>query len=210
VNAYVRAYYSTIPSFYGLLTRLGSLGAFPRLHRRAVETLEPRPGDTVLDMGCGTGMLLPFLMARVGPQGRVIGVDASPNMLIQARRRVQGQRWSNVDLRLADALAFEPPARLDGVIFSISLSAMPRCEQILERAIGFLKPGGRLVVLDALEAHGHPLYVLSNLYTRLKAPVVGSRFGNRICEVAQTSLDQVRIEVVHGGLYTIVSGMARR
>lgn len=205
---HIDAYYSAVAPIWDLLVRLGSVGAFPRLHRRAADALELRAGQTVLDIGCGTGLLLPFLAERVGPDGRVVAVDASARMLSAARRRVERHGWNNVELRHSQADAFEPVPPVHGVVFSISLSAFPECESTFERAIAFLEPGGRMVVVDAFLNYGRPIYRVANLYTRLKAPVVGSALNNRIRETANVRLDRPRIDIAHGGLYTIISGRA--
>src|SRR3990172_4308941 len=56
----------------------------------AVKRLAVQPGETVIDLGCGTGLSLRLLVDAVGPDGRVTGVDASPDMLARARHRVEG------------------------------------------------------------------------------------------------------------------------
>jgi Methyltransferase domain len=62
--------------------------AFRRWRELVVEQLPARPGDTVLDVGCGTGLCLPLLQHRVGPSGTIVGIDASAQMLDRARARV--------------------------------------------------------------------------------------------------------------------------
>jgi SAM-dependent methyltransferase len=69
-----------------------------RSQRAAIERLELRPGETVLDIACGTGINLSALARRVGANGRVIGVDLSPDMLAIARARATGTGLANVTL----------------------------------------------------------------------------------------------------------------
>lgn len=75
----------------------------------AVDALELSPGDTVVEVGCGTGANLPLLAARVGPTGRVVGVDITDAMLERARALVLARGLRNVELVLSDARAFTYP-----------------------------------------------------------------------------------------------------
>ena len=72
--------------------------AFQPWRERLVERLPARPGDTVLDVGCGTGLCLPMLHDKVGATGRIVGIDASEQMLQVAADRVAAHGWSNVRL----------------------------------------------------------------------------------------------------------------
>src|SRR5688500_687888 len=71
---------------------------FSRWQRLAVERLELRSGETVIDVACGTGLNFPVLEERIGPEGKVIGIDLSPAMLAIARQRVDAAGWGNVEL----------------------------------------------------------------------------------------------------------------
>jgi ubiquinone/menaquinone biosynthesis C-methylase UbiE len=64
-----------------------------RCRRDTVNALALTPGDTVIDLACGTGLNFPLLQKAVGESGKIIGVDLSPEMLDQARRRVQKAGW---------------------------------------------------------------------------------------------------------------------
>src|SRR6516162_2283991 len=68
------------------------------VRRRAVQAVQVQPGDTVLDIACGTGLNLAALSARVGAAGRVIGIDMSSAMLLIAEERVQAGGLRNVEL----------------------------------------------------------------------------------------------------------------
>jgi ubiquinone/menaquinone biosynthesis C-methylase UbiE len=81
-----------------------AIGFRDRAYRqRAVDALALAQGDTVVELGCGTGRNFEMLARAVGPGGRVIGVDISDAMLSRARRRVVRHGWSNVELVRSDA-----------------------------------------------------------------------------------------------------------
>jgi demethylmenaquinone methyltransferase/2-methoxy-6-polyprenyl-1,4-benzoquinol methylase len=121
----------------------------PAFRRNAVDRLQLRPGDRVLEIGCGTGRNLPFLRTAVGPAGRVYGVDISHGMLARARDLCQRQHWDNVCLIEQDALDYLAPEPLDGVIFGLSYSTMPHHLAVLHHCWNQLRPGGSLVIMDA-------------------------------------------------------------
>ncbi len=121
---------------------------FPRARRRAVAALALKRGDVVLEIGAGTGRNFPYLVEAVGPSGSIIAVDASPGMLAEARRLIERNGWSNVELLQQDAARLEIDRDLDGVLFSLSYSAIPEPRPALARAWERLKPSSRVVVMD--------------------------------------------------------------
>jgi demethylmenaquinone methyltransferase/2-methoxy-6-polyprenyl-1,4-benzoquinol methylase len=121
----------------------------PGFRAKAVDRLDLRPGETVLEIGCGTGRNLPFLSKAVGPHGRVLGVDLSPGMLARARALCKHNQWRNVELIESDAAHYRAPAPLDGVMFGLSYNTMPHHLLVLREAWAQLRPGGRLVIMDA-------------------------------------------------------------
>jgi len=114
--------------------------------RQVIAALGLQAGETVLDVGCGTGWNIPHLRQGVGPGGRVIGLEMSGRMLERARRTGSAP---NVVLRQGDAsrddVAVEP---LDAALFSYSLSAIPEPERALDNVLRRLRPGGRLGIVD--------------------------------------------------------------
>lgn len=120
----------------------------PTFRRHAVEWLNLKPGERVLEIGCGTGRNLPFLRSAVGASGHVYGVDISAGMLAKARELTAQNHWPNVGLVEQDAAEFAPPEPLDAVVFGFSYNTMPHHQAVLRHAWSLLRPGGRLVIMD--------------------------------------------------------------
>jgi SAM-dependent methyltransferase len=121
------------------------LAPYEFIRRMAVQHLQLRSGDCVLDLGCGTGMSLPLLHDAVGPAGRVVAVDLSPDMLAQARNRVQRERWANVELlgsAVEDALL---PRHADAALFHFTHDIV-QSPSALDHVLQRLRPGARIVV----------------------------------------------------------------
>jgi SAM-dependent methyltransferase len=106
----------------------------------------PAGCESALDAGCGTGDLARLLAPRCG---RVLGLDLSPNMVAEARRRSAGV--ANVEFAVADLMT-EPlePAAFDCVASVATLHHLP-LDAALERLAGLLRPGGVLLVLDIVD-----------------------------------------------------------
>jgi ubiquinone/menaquinone biosynthesis C-methylase UbiE len=120
-----------------------------KFRRRAAHMTAIRPGDRVLEIGCGTGRNIAFLREAVGHSGHVYGVDLSQGMLDMARETCAQNGWSNITLTHADALEYRAPQQLDGVMFGLSYNTMPNHRAVLRQALSQLRPGGRIVIMDA-------------------------------------------------------------
>ena len=139
----------------GLIPFFEWLLFLPRgLREKTVDRLELQTGDRVLEVGCGTGRNFPYLCKAVGASGRVYGVDLSAGMLREIEDLNQKHGWNNISLTQGDAADFRAPEPLDGVLFSLSLNTMPHHMEVLRQAWAQLKPGGRLVIMDAKVPNG--------------------------------------------------------
>jgi arsenite methyltransferase len=114
---------------------------------RTLERLALRPGDHVVDLGCGPGLLAFEMAGRVGPTGLVEGIDASPSMLTLARRRLALRPWVHLHAGDVTALPFD-----DGVFDAAVCTQVYEFVPDITRALGelrrVLKPGGRAIVID--------------------------------------------------------------
>lgn len=113
------------------------------LRRRTIPRLRLQPGDVVLDVGCGTGSSFPLIEERIGPEGRLIGIEQSPEMLARARQQVARRGWQNVTLIEAAAQEAEIPVQADAAL-TFFVHDITRSPEALENVFKHVKPGGRV------------------------------------------------------------------
>lgn len=137
------------------------------LRREAISALALEPGQTVLDVGAGTGLSLPDLSHAIGPGGRIVAVEPCDAMLRQARERVRLERIaSRVDFLPCPAEDADYGAMLgrglaDAALFFFTHDVL-QSEAALDRALAALKPGARIVAAGL--AWAPPWLPLSNLF----------------------------------------------
>jgi ubiquinone/menaquinone biosynthesis C-methylase UbiE len=136
--------------YYDVLAWLLTLGRERALRERLTELAGLRPGESVLDVGCGTGTLAIVAKHRVESSGAVVGIDASPEMIERAKRKaIKAGAEVRFQIAVVEALPF-PDASFDVVFSTLMLHHLPRpvreqCAREMRRVV---KPDGRIVAVD--------------------------------------------------------------
>jgi demethylmenaquinone methyltransferase/2-methoxy-6-polyprenyl-1,4-benzoquinol methylase len=135
---------------YDITSRFYPVPGYPQRAQRlrAAQALGLRPGDTVVDIACGTGLNFPLLEEVIGPDGRIVGVDLTDAMLARAQARIEANGWSNISLVQADAADFDFPTQVDAILSTYALSQVPECAEVIAHGAAALSGGGHWVVLD--------------------------------------------------------------
>jgi ubiquinone/menaquinone biosynthesis C-methylase UbiE len=118
--------------------------ATQRLSERLVETLDPRPGETILELAAGPGDTGFLAAERLGPGGLLLSTDVAPEMVQAARRRAAELEVENVEFRVVDAAAIDlPDGSVDGVVCRFGLMLVVDVEAAFAEVARVLRPGGR-------------------------------------------------------------------
>ncbi len=212
---------------YDALNSVMTAGLHHRWRQRAAERAALGPGDSALDVCCGTGDLALELAGRVSPGGHVVGCDFSEPMLDLAREKARGRAAGAVRFEWADALSLPYDAgRFDAVTVGFGVRNLADLDRGLREMTRVLRPGGRLVVLEITQPTRPPLSVFYSLWFDRIVPLLGAFSGDseaysylpesvrnfpsphRLAEMMDAAgLEQIRWTVLAGGIIAIHSGV---
>ena len=174
----VAAMFDDIAPVYDRMNTLMTLGSDRRWRRLAVEATRLRPGDSVIDVACGTGRLSAALAERVGPFGRVVGVDLSPAMIDLARRT--NPDVVQLEFQVGNALRLPADdATFDAATIAFGLRNLADFEAGFRELARVVKPGGRVVCLELSMPRPRAWGRLYHALFRRSAPLLGSLFRRR-------------------------------
>lgn len=181
-----------------------------------IESLDLQPGTQVLDIGCGTGLNFGLLQQRVGPQGIIVGIDRSPEMLAQARRKAIRRNWANVILIEADATTLAPPViraeiaarggreHSEAVLATYALSLMTDWETAWTNMSLMSSADALMAIVDMQEPTGRFSFTapLARAACRLGGADITTRPWNRV----ERDCANVRATSARGGHIQIRTG----
>lgn len=156
----VRQLYDRVAPFYDLLTAPYRWIGTGRIVDEAIRQLRLRPGDTVVDLGTGTGRNLVALSNAVGPDGHVVGVDLSPQMLQRARARATAHQLSNVELVEGDIATFRLPPVASGVIATYAIEMLPDYDDVIARLVNQMPDEGRIALVGLRDPAAWPEWLI--------------------------------------------------
>lgn len=164
-----QAFYGRWARLYDVIATLPGIGSW---RERAADSLDLSPGDTVVEMGCGTGANFPHLRERVGSSGAVIGVDFTRGMLDRAAERIAAEGWANVHLVHGDATA-PPIETVDAVCASFVVGMFSEPAAVVENWLSLVRPSGQIALLDAArssQSKARPLDAAFRLFVAASTP----------------------------------------
>jgi ubiquinone/menaquinone biosynthesis C-methylase UbiE len=181
-----------------------------RYRKTAISGLNLKPGDTVVEIGCGTGLNFTYLLRTIGRTGRLIGVDLTDSMLEKAADRVKKQGWKNVNLIRSDAAAYVFPQNINGVLSTFAITLVPEYQAVIEKSSQALADGGRLVVLDFKLPENWPRWLV-RIFVMLTKPfgVSLDLADRRPWETMEKCFSRVTVSEIYGGLVYIAVGEKR-
>ena len=185
------------------------LALFEPVRQRAIGRLRLKNGDRVLDVGCGTGLSFSALEGLVGPEGSIVGIEQSPEMIERARARAADNGWQNVALIAASVEEAAIPLAADAALFHFTHDIM-RTRNALANVCRHLKPGGRIVAagLKWAPVRTMPLNILVwNAAMRSTSTLEGL---GRPWSHLEPLVPQLKLEQMLGGTVYIVSGVVKQ
>ena len=172
-----KIYTETLPTKYDM--RQKHMARFKEI---AIAESKIKTGDQVIVFCCGTGMDFPYIINKIGQNGKIIGIDFSDQMLSIANRKVSKNEWLNIDLILEDVTKFDYNKYLlnpsDVGICSLGISIIPDYKNAFYNLLNCVKDGGEVIIGDMQLAKG--FYSIFNPVTLFfSKPFGGSREGHK-------------------------------
>ncbi len=183
-RSYVQRLFGRIANVYDLLNRLMSFGLDTYCRKKAARYLALGTGETGLDLGTGTGDLALAVIRRSGPGTHMIGMDITPEMLEQGRRKIKRLGLQDsIELRSGDAEHIDlPDNSVDGCCSAFTVRNLTDIKQGFREMQRVVRPGGRVVCLEISHPPGKVFGALFYFYFYKLAPLFGTIIAKAVEE----------------------------
>jgi len=149
-------YYDKFSKVYDLFS---SKQYYHQARRQAVEALELKTNQTILNVPCGTGQNFEYFQEYLKDTGLIIGIDLSTGMLGKAKTKRDKNGWTNIRLANADVLevdetwiqknvADKSAIEINAILCDLGLSGFPEWKKVIDNLLAILKLGGKIVIMD--------------------------------------------------------------
>jgi len=140
-----------------------------KFRKMAIDALELSRGDTVVELGCGTGLNFARVINAIGTEGKLIGVDITNKMLEMARKKVKENGWKNIELIHSDFTDYQFPNELDGIFATGAIQYSSHFDKIIENGYNALQTGKKFVIVDGKIPQG-PARIFASILLNFTKP----------------------------------------
>ena len=179
------------------------------VRQKAVNLLDLKSGDRVLDAGCGSGGSFPYLRQSVGPSGEVVGVEISPRTTTNTRKRIAKNKWENIHVIEADARKVSLSGKFDGLLMFAAPDVFAS-EEALSNIFPYLKENARVAIFGAKISNRRFGWLLNGLLRMASARLSFTstpKVESEPWTILQTRLVKISIEEYFFGWMFIASGI---
>ena len=172
---------------------------FGKYKKMAFNESSLKSGDKVLVFCCGTGLDFPHLLKKIGKEGKIVGVDFSPEMLKIAQKGIDRKKWNNVELIEADITQLKKPfdVQFDVGVCTLGISIIPDFKTAYSNLVSNIKKQGEIIIGDMKLASGNlarlnPFTVF--LAKRYGGSYIGHQNSVELCKIMKNELNDIIIK----------------